>query len=320
MLAALPLFMLAGMARAQPASGVHRIGVLSLDPRAADPRLTDFERALAGLGYVQGRNLVIEWRHSDDRPERLPGLVAELLESKAEVIVATTTGTTEASRRQTTTVPIVFVGAYDPVGSGFAQSLARPGFNLTGVASNLANIAPEQLELLRLAVPRAKRIGVLLNPRNRTAGQWRQRYEAAAAKQGLELRLIQAGSADTVFGAAGAARSLGAQAMVVQGDGIFFQNRVALVGALVAQRMPALFTQAQNVEAGALMSYGPDLADIYRRGAYYVDRLLKGAKPAELPIERSAKLELSVNTKAAAALGLTLPQALLKRADRILSV
>jgi ABC-type uncharacterized transport system substrate-binding protein len=316
LLAALP----AGGALAQLGEDhMRRIGVLSLMSREQDPRLEQFRSALAQLGHVEGRNLVIEWRTSEDRAERLPALVTDLLERNVDVIVATQTTAIDAARRQTSTVPIVFVNAFDPVGSGFARTLARPGLNMTGVSSNVPNIAPRQLELVRLAVPHANRVAVVLNHRNRATAQARSEYEAAAAKLEIDLRVIQVGTAEQLLAAVGAARSLGVQALVVQSDGIFFQSRVELVKALAAQKLPALFTQVQNVEAGGLMSYGPDISESYRRGAYYVDRLLKGAKAAELPIEPPSKIELCVNLKAAGALGLTLPDRLLKQANRVLN-
>jgi putative ABC transport system substrate-binding protein len=318
LLAALPGLLAAGVVLAQPAEGVRRIGVLSLLPRESDPRLEQFRSALADLGYVEGRNIQIEWRYTDDHAERLPSMVNDLLDAKVEVIVAAQTSAIEAARKKTSTIPIVFVAAFDPVGNGFAKSLARPGFNLTGVSNNVPNIAPRQLELVTLAVPHAERVAVVLNHRNRATVQARREYEAAAQKLGIELRVIQAGTAEQLLAAVGAARSLDVQALVVQSDGIFFQSRAALVGTLAAQKLPALFTQVQNVEAGGLMSYGPDISASYRRGAYYVDRLLKGAKAADLPIEPPSKIELTINLKAARALGLTLPPALLKQAARVL--
>ena len=314
-LAALP----AARALAQSSEDqMRRIGVLSLLPREQDPRLEQFRRALAQRGHVEGQNLVIEWRASEDRMERLPALVNDLLERKVEVILAAQTSAIEAARKRTSSVPIVFVAAFDPVGNGFARSLERPGMNLTGVSNNLPNLAPRQLELVRLAVPHADRIAVVLNHRNRATAQARREYEAAAAKLKVDLRVIQSGTAEQLLAAVGAARSLGVQALVVQADGIFFQSRAALVQTLAAQKLPALFTQVQNVEAGGLMSYGPDISESYRRGAYYVDRLLKGAKAAELPIEPPSKIELCINLKAASALGLTLPNSLLKQANRVL--
>lgn len=318
LLLALPA-LAAGRALAQPAAaGVRRIAVVSLLEREADPRLEQFEQALAELGYVEGKNLSIDWRDTGDHPERLPAIMTDLLQRRVEVIVATTTTSVQSARSQTSTVPIVFTASYDPVGSGFALSLERPGLNMTGVAYNLANIAPQQLELVRLALPNARRIGVVLNPRNRTMAQVRRRYEDAAAKLGVELMVIQASNGENLLGAIGAARSVGVSALVVQADGIFYLNRAAFVDALAAQKMPALFTQAENVDAGGLMSYGPNDADNYRRAARFVERLLNGAKAAELAIERSAKIELSINATTAAALGLKLPQALLQRADRII--
>jgi putative tryptophan/tyrosine transport system substrate-binding protein len=317
LLAALP-GVLVGGALAQPAASVRRIGVLSLIPLESDPRLEQFRRALADLGHVEGKNIDIHWRSSDDHAERLPSMVSELLEAKVEVIVATQTSAIEAARKRTFTVPIVFVAAFDPVANGFAKSLARPGLNMTGVSSNVPNIAPRQLELVRLAVPHAQRIAVVLNHRNRATAEARRNYEQAAHKLEVDLRVIQAGTTEQLLAAVGAARSLRVQALLVQADGIFFQSRAALVQALAAQKLPALFTQVQNVEAGGLMSYGPDIAASYRRGAYYVDRLLKGAQAAELPIEAPSKIEFAINLKAAAALGLALSPRLLKQANRLI--
>jgi putative ABC transport system substrate-binding protein len=317
LLGALPA-LLAGAALAQPAARVRRIGVISLLRRAEDPRLAEFERALAGLGHVEGKSIAIEWRDSDDHPERLPTLAADLLQSGAELLFATMTSAAEAAHRQTSTVPIVFVSTPDPIGIGFAQSLARPGRNMTGVAANISDIAPRQLELVKQVVPRARRVAVVLNPRNRTVVEARRRYEEASAKLGLELSVIQVSAGQNLPGSVGAARSLGAQALVVQSDGIFFQNRSQLVERLAVHKMPALFTQAGNVEAGGLMSYGPDELESYRRCAHYVDRLLKGARAAELPIERSTRMSLQINVTTARELGLVLPQSLLATADRVL--
>jgi putative ABC transport system substrate-binding protein len=315
LLAALP----AGRALAQiPEDSMRRIGVLSLASREQDPRLEQFRLALARFGHVEGRNLVIEWRATEDRAERLPSLVNDLLEKRVEVILAAQTQAIEAARKQTQSVPIVFVAAFDPVGSGFAKTLERPGMNITGVSNNAPNLAPRQLELLRLAVPHAERVAVVLNHRNRATAHARREYEAAGTKMALDLRVIQAGTAEQLIAAVGAARSLGVQAVVVQADGIFFQSRAEFVRTLTAQKLPALFTQMQNVEAGGLMSYGPDITESYRRAAYYVDRLLKGAKAAELPIEPPSKIELVINLNTAAALGLKLPNSLLHQADRVL--
>lgn len=316
LLAAAPA-LLAGQVLAQSTGAQRRIAVLSLGPRAEDPRLAEFERALGALGYVDGKNIEIDWLDSDDRPERLPGMINEILQNHVSVIVATSTTALEALRKRTATVPIVFITSVDPVASGFAQSLARPGFNMTGMAPSTENVAPRQLDLLRQAVPGATRIGVLLNPRNRQVAQARRRYEEAAAKLGVELIVIQAGTGESLSGTVGAARSRGAQALIIQADNIFFQHRATLVEALAAQKLPAIFSQRESVEAGGLMSYGPNETESYRRAASYVERLLKGARASELAIERPAKIELAVNPKTAAALGLPLPGSLLHSADRI---
>lgn len=314
LLVATPLLW-AGGVLAQPAR--RRIAVLSFAPRSEDSRLAEFEQALAALGHVDGKDIDIEWRSSDDRPERLPGLITDVLQNQATIIVVTSTTALEAVRKRTTSVPIVFVTSVDPVASGFAQSLARPGLNMTGIAASPENVAPRQLELLKQAVPGLRRVGLMLNPRNRQVAQVRRRYEEAAAKLHIDLVVIQAGTGANLIGGVGTARSLGAQALVVQADGIFFLNRVALIEALGAQKMPAIFSQRENVEAGGLMSYGPNETEGYRRAASYVDRLLKGARPGELAIERPAKIELAVNPKTAGALGLALPGSLLHSADRI---
>lgn len=316
LLAAVPA-LLAGRVLAQPTPAARRIAVISLAPRSGDPRLAEFERALGALGYVDGKNIEIDWLDSDDRPERLPGMINEILQNHVSVIVATSTTALEALRKRTATVPIVFITSVDPVASGFAQSLARPGFNMTGMAPSTENVAPRQLDLLRQAVPGATRIGVLLNPRNRQVAQARRRYEEAAAKLGVELIVIQAGTGESLSGTVGAARSRGAQALIIQADNIFFQHRATLVEALAAQKLPAIFSQRESVEAGGLMSYGPNETESYRRAASYVERLLKGARASELAIERPAKIELAVNPKTAAALGLPLPGSLLHSADRI---
>lgn len=318
LLALLPA-LLAGGALAQTPEGMRRIGVLSLVARELDPRLEHLRDALAKVGLVEGRNLAIEWRTSDGHPERLPTLVSELLERKVEVIVAAHTQALEAARRQTSTVPIVFVAAFDPVGNGFAKSLSRPGFNMTGISNNLPNLAPRQLDLIVHSVPNVSRIGLVLNYRNRSTPQARRDYEEAAARLDLELSVIQAGNAQQLLAAVRTARSLGVQALIVQADSTFLLARAALVETLAAQKLPALFTQVQHVEAGGLMSYGPDITENYRRAAHYVDRILKGARPADLPIEPPSKIELCINAKAAAALGLALSPELLKQADRVLN-
>ena len=317
-LLALLLALLASGALAQAPEAMRRIGVLSLVPREHDPRLEHLRDALAKSGYVEGRNLSIEWRSSDDHPERLPALVSGLLERRVEVIVAAHTQAVEAARRQTSTVPIVFVAAFDPVGSGFAKSLARPGLNMTGISNNLPNLAPRQLDLIAQSIPRVARVGVVLNPRNRATPQARRDYEEAATRMDFELSVIQAGTAEQLLAVARTARSLGVQALIVQADSTFLLASSALIETLAAQRLPALFTQVQHVEAGGLMSYGPDITENYRRAAVYVDRILKGARPADLPIEPPSRLELCINLKAAEALGLTLSPDFLKQADRVL--
>jgi putative ABC transport system substrate-binding protein len=307
-------------AEAQQATKVPRIGYLTVD-RAASPHLIEaFRQGLRDLGYVEGRNVEIEYRDAEGRPERLPGLAAELVALKVDVILAGSTPQALAAKQATRTLPIVFASAPDPVTSGLVTSLARPGGNVTG----LSNIAPElvgkRLELLKQAVPGVSRVAVLWQPGGsgeHTGKDMLKEAEVAGRALGVRLQFVEArGPADFDRAFSDMTRAH-ASALTSLGGSMFFNARRRLVDLAAKNRLPAVYPQREFVDAGGLMAYGPDLADKFRRAATYVDRILKGARPADLPVEQPTKFELVINLKAAKALGLTIPPSLLARADHV---
>jgi putative ABC transport system substrate-binding protein len=308
-------------AEAQQAAKVPRIGYLALNP-AANPHLHEaFRQGLRDLGYVEGRNVVIENRDAEGKPERLPALAAELVLLKVDVIVANPTVAALAAKQATSTLPIVFTVAADPVTSGLVTSLARPGGNVTG----LSNLAPELvgkgLELIKQAVPGVSRVAVLWQPGflpERTAKDMLKEAEVAARALGVRLQFVEArgpGDFDRAFADMTRAR---AGALTVLGGSMFFSERRRLVALAAKNRLLAVYPWREGVDAGGLMAYGPDLADLFRRTAPYVDKILKGAKPGDLPVEQPTKFELVINLKTAKALGLTIPPSLLQRADQVI--
>jgi len=308
------------VAEAQPAGKVPRIGFLQLNP-GANPHLRDaFLQGLRDLGYVEGRNVVIEYRSAEGKLERLPALAAELVALKVDVIV-TGGGTPTAlgAKQATRTLPIVFSSATDPVTDGLVTSLARPGGNVTG----LSNLAPElvgkYLEQLKQAVPGVGLVAVLWQP-GAVGGStdMLKPAEVAAQALGVRLQFVEArGPADFDRAFSDMTRAR-AGALAVLGSGIFSSERRRLVDLAAKHRLPTVYASRDFVDAGGLMSYGPNLADLFRRAAAYVDKILKGTKPADLPVEQPTKFELVINLKTAKALGLTIPPALLQRADQVI--
>ena len=306
---------------AQPAATrVPRIGFLALNP-TANPHLQEaFLQGLRDLGYVEGRNVAIEYRDAEGKLERLPALGAELVALKVDVIV--TGGGTPvalAAKQATRTLPIVFSSATDPVTDGLVTSLARPGGNLTG----LSNLAPELvgkcLEQLKEAVPKVGLVAVLWQP-GAIGGRtdMLKPADVAARALGVRLQFVEAqGPADFDRAFSDMARAH-AGALAVLGSAIFNSERRRLVGLAAKHRLPTVYTSRDFVDAGGLMTYGPNLADSFRRAAAYVDKILKGAKPADLPVEQPTKFELVVNLRTATALGLTIPPSLLQRADQVI--
>ena len=307
---------------AQQAGKVYRIGYLSTGSASGTylRPLEALRQGLRELGWVEGQNIVIEYRFAEGRPDRLPGLAEELVRLKVDIIVAAPTPSALAARDASRTIPIVGMGLTEPVAIGLVASLARPGGNVTGVTYSVdTDIFGKQLELLKEAVPKVRRVTVLSNPTGSPAYPLTMsNVKAAARSLGLQLQLHEAREPGEFDGAFAAMAKERAVALLVFGDPMFFLHRGRLAGLALKSRLPSMSTQWQWVEAGGLMSYGPSLPDLWRRAATYVDKILKGAKPADLPIEQPTKFELVINLKTAKALGLTIPQSLLARADEVI--
>ena len=308
-------------AEAQQAAKVARIGYLFLD-RAASPHLYEaFRQGLRELGYVEGRDVVIEYRDAEGDINRLPALAAELAALKVDVIVAGGSPHALAAKQATAVIPIVFMGVPDPVGNGLIASLARPGGNLTGLSNVQHDLVGKRLEQLNQVVPRVRKVAVLRHPTELTGrDRLREKKEAELAGKtlGLQLQFVEArGRADfeRVFSEMTKA---GVGALTVLTSSTFFVERSDLADVAARNRLPTMYASREFVEAGGLISYGTNLADSFRRAATYVDKILKGAKPADLPIEQPTKFELVINLKTAKALGLTIPQSVLVRADEII--
>jgi ABC-type uncharacterized transport system substrate-binding protein len=308
-------------AEAQQAAKVPRIGYLAVN-LAATPHLPEaFRQGLRDLGYVEGRNLVIEYRDAEGKLERLPALAAELVALKVDVIVAPPTPAALAAKQATRTLPIVFPVAVDPVTSGLVTSLARPGGNVTGLSFLAPELVGKCLELLKQAVPGVSRVAVLWHPGTlgeRTEKDMLKGAEVAARALGVRLQLVEArGHADfdRAFSDMTTAR---AGALTVLTSVMFVNERRRLVDLAAKNRLPAVYAQREFADAGGLMSYGPNLADLFRRAATYVDRILKGTKPGDLPIEQPTKFELVINLKAARSIGLTISPSVLARADHVI--
>ena len=307
--------------RAQQAAKVPRIGYLAGD-RAAGPHLIEaFRQGLRDLGYVEGSNVLIEYRDAEGKFERLPALAAELVALKIDVIVAGGTPLILAAKQATRTLPIVFAAASDPVTDGLVTSLARPGGNVTGLSNIAPDLVGKRLELLKQAVPGVNRVAILWQPGGtgeRTEQDMRKGAEAAARALGMRLQFLEArGPADFDRAFSDMTRER-AGALTSLGGSMFFSERRRLVDLAAKNRLPALYQQREFVDAGGLMAYGANLADNFRRAATYVDKILKGAKPGDLPVEQPTKFELVVNPKTAKALGLTLPPSVLGRADQVI--
>ena len=314
-LLALPL-----AAEAQQAARVYRIGILSNTLDTADgPLFKVFTDTLRSLGYIEHRNTDIEWRSSEGDTERLPGLAGELVRAKVDVILATALQPARAAVGVTKTIPIVFVMAADPVGQRLVGNAARPGGNMTGLASFVPQESSDRaLQLLKAVVPKLSRLAVLTNPANPVQTELLSGPLPAAAQKSkmvlLPLTVHAPGDLQTAFGAA---RRDGADAMYVLGDTLTFTYRSLIVDFAARNRVPALYTTRGAVELGGLMSYGPQLRDLYRRAATYIDKILKGSNPGDLPVEQSGKYELNVNLKTARTLGLTIPPAIIKQAEQV---
>jgi putative ABC transport system substrate-binding protein len=277
-----------------------------------------FLQAMKERGYVEGQTIMVEGRYSEGHDERLPALAAELIRLNVDVIVAGATQPAEAAKRATATIPIVMPNHSDPVATGIVASLSRPGGNATGLSIQNPELTGKRLELLKEALLTVSHVAVLWNPTHEAHP--RMLTEAEAASRGLRLRLFRVSARGVAHyeGAFAAMRSERVDALLVLGDVNFWRDRVQIAALAITNRLPAMFAQREHVEAGGLMNYGPDLRDSYRRAAGYVDRILRGAKPGDLPIEQPTKFEFAVNLKTARTLGLTIPRSVFMRADELI--
>ncbi len=307
-------------ADAQQPARIARIGYLATN-LINQGLLEAFRQGLRDLGYVEGRNVVIEYRDAQGKLEPLPALAAELVELKVDVIVASSTAAAQAAKQATAVIPIVFATVPDPVATGLVNSLARPGGNVTGLSNLNADLVGKCLEYLTQAVPRVSRVAVLWQPGafgERTEKEMLQAAAAAARALGIQLQFVEArdpADIDKAFSEITGAR---ADALTVLVSGMLLGERRRLVDLAAENRLPVIYTFRELVDAGGLMSYGPSLDGLFRRAASYVDKILKGTKPADLPVEQPTKLELVINLKAAQALGLTVPPTLVARADQVI--
>ena len=306
---------------AQQQAKTWRVGFLSARRRPASLD-TDyygaFPRGMRDLGYVEGKNLAIEWRFAEGEYERLPGMAAELVQLKVDVIMALGPPAIVAAQKATTTIPIVVVTSVDPVGAGFVKSLARPGGNITGLSNLAGDISSKHLEMLLAVMPKVSRVAVLVNPANPAHAAMLKNLQAAAQKIGIKVLPVQAQTPQEIEGAFSMMSREAVGAVIVALDPFLIQQERQIAELAVKHRLPSIFANREYAEAGGLMSYGQNQLDIYRRAATYVDKILKGAKAADLPIEQPTKLELVINLKTAKALGLTIPQSLLLRADEVI--
>jgi putative ABC transport system substrate-binding protein len=306
-------------AEAQAPGKVPRVGFLTAFSASDVPQWRKgFRQGLLDFGYTEGRNIVIEYRYADGRPERLPGLAAELVRLKMDIIAAETTPASLAVQHATTTIPIVMTLVADPVESGLISSLARPGGNITGLSLQLPDIAAKRLQLLRDVVPGVSRVGILWNSASPITPPQFRAAQAAAQILGIQLESLGVRTPDDFGRAFQAASRRGTGALLILDDFFLTRHLTQIAKLTIKARLPAMAGVTGFAEAGVLVSYGPNFADITRRAVTYVDKILKGAKPGDLPIEQPTKFELVINLKTAKALSLTIPQSVLQRAEEVI--
>jgi putative ABC transport system substrate-binding protein len=306
-------------AAAQQAAKVARIGVLHPGAPATSMHFAAaFDQGLREHGYRQGQNIVVERRFAEAKAERMSDIAAELVRLKVDVIVTSTDPGIAAVRQQTQTIPIVMANSTDPVATGFVASLARPGGNVTGLSSISPELSVKRLELLKEAVPGLSRVGIVWNPDVRGGVLEYKETESAARSLRLQLQSVEVTRADDFNRAFSALTTGRAEALTVTSFSVGFRNRSEIVSLAQKNRLPSVFGLREYADAGGLMAYGPSFTDGWRRAATYVDKILKGAKPADLPVEQPTKFELVINLKTAKTLGLSIPQSLLLRADEVI--
>jgi putative ABC transport system substrate-binding protein len=306
-------------ARAQQPGKVYSIGFLTAGASAAGtPALPAFVEALQELGWIEGKNIIFEYRYGENRLERLPNLAAELARLRVDVIVAAGTLAPLAAKHATTAIPIVMTSAGDPLGSGLVASLARPGGNVTGLSLMVPDLAGKRLQLLKDLLPRLSRVAVLWDAANPYPAQVFKEAESAAQMLGLEVQSLEVREPDDFNSVFGAARSKNPDALVTVEDPLTVGHRKQIVDFAARNQLPAIYGLREFVEVGGLMAYGASISDLYRRAAVYVDKILKGARPADLPVEQPTKFEFVINLRTAHTLGLTIPPAILARADKVI--
>jgi putative ABC transport system substrate-binding protein len=304
------------IAVSQQAAKVWRIGFLAVRP---EPDLqAAFVRGMSDLGYVESRNLVIESRSADGKVDRLPALAGELARLKVDAIVTAGTVTTRAAQKATDTIPIVMGASADPIGNGLVKSLSHPGGNITGLSTLRTDTSPKLLEMLRAVVPGLSRVAVLVNPGNASHPLVTTSVRSAAQGTGLTIVPVEARAAPDIEKALISASRDKAGAIIVMRDGVFLERRREIADLAAKHRLSTISDNREYVDAGTLMSYGPRLDDQFRLAAGYVDRILKGAKPGDLPVQQPTKIEMVINLKTAKTLGLVIPQSLLLRADEVI--
>ena len=307
-------------ADAQQAEKVPRIGFLSATSPSDRPPLFDaFRQRLRELGWVEGKNIVIDYRYAQGQVDRLPDLAAELVRLKVDLLVSWGTQGVTAAKSATKTIPIVKIAVRDPIGIGLIASLARPGGNVTGVSGSAGlEWVAKQLELLKQTVPKIRRVAILSNPTNAYHQLAIRELDGAARSLGVQLQLLEARGPNEFDGAFAAMAKESVGALLVLSDAMLNSHATRLADLAARGRLPAVYGVRESVEAGGLMSYGPSFLDSFRRAATYVDKILKGAKPGDLPVEQPTKFELVINLKTAKSLGLTIPQSVLVRADEVI--
>jgi putative tryptophan/tyrosine transport system substrate-binding protein len=307
------------VAEAQQPTKIPRIGVLGATPLSANlARIKALREGLGELGYVEGKNIAIEWRFLEGKVDRLPALAAELTHLKVDVLVAFGPTSTHAAKEATNTIPIVMAQVNDPIAAGFVASLARPGGNITGLSIMAPELSGKQLELLKEIVPKLSRVAIFGTSTQPGNAQSVKEAELAAKTLGLELQYLDVVDPEDVDAAFRNAVSKRAHAIIFLQSPVFSSRRKALAELAVKNRLPAMYPQTDYMDAGGLMFYGPSTSDLFHRAATYVDKILKGRTPADLPVEQPTKFEFIINLKAAKQIGLTIPPNVLARADRVL--
>jgi putative ABC transport system substrate-binding protein len=306
-------------AEAQQPKKIPTIGFLSIGSASSvTSRYEAFRQGLRELGYVDGQNILIDWRFAEGKRDELPALASDLVRLKVDVIVTAGTTATIPAKRATTTIPIVMAYSADPVGTGLVTSLSRPGGNVTGLTEISPDLAGKRLELIREAVPRATRVAVVWDGSRPANIDVLKEIEAAARGYGVRIQSLDVRSANDFEGAFRAATQERASALIIPSGSLLNLHAPQVVSLALRSRLPSIWETKNYVDIGGLMSYGPSLDDLYRRAATYVDKILKGTKPADLPVEQPIKFELVINLKTAKQIGLTIPPNVLVRADKVI--